>query len=479
MSLHTFTYLIFLSIIVALYWLPILHDWRKPMLLLASFAFYAFFDLRFLALLLFLIVTNFYLGKQIYVEKQSRRYAWLSTALNLSVLGVFKYCGFFIDNARPFLRAAGLGALTPGITLLLPVGISFYTFQAIAYTTEIYRRKLPPADSIIDFAIYLSFFPKLIAGPFVRPAVFLDQLKHPSESIPRQELFASLGLLLLGLFKKVVIADSLASQADVAFRAASLSTSGLLFSTPLYLQGFYLYAFQIYADFSGYTDIARASAALLGFKLPENFRQPYLAATPGSFWNGWHMTLTQWFREYIFFPLSRGLLSATRRRWSGMVQITANLVTMTLIGLWHGAAWTDVAWGLWHGVLLSIERLQGWKPSGRLAAFVSGLITFHLVGLGWVLFRSPSFAAAGRFYQGLFSFNQLVWIKNYLPSILFTAVLIFGTDLASKHQIFLSTGRFRIWRHAIILAVGFILGFLSILSFVRGTDIRPFIYEQF
>jgi alginate O-acetyltransferase complex protein AlgI len=152
---------------------------------------------------------------------------------------------------------------------------------------------------------------------------------------------------------------------------------------------------------------------------------------------------------------------------------------MTLIGLWHGAAWTYVAWGLWHGLLLSVERLLGWKPNHRLAAFVSGLVTFHLVGLGWVLFRSPSFTAAGRFYQGLFSFDQLAWISYYLPSILFTAALIFAIDLASKYRLSLSAGHSRIWRHAIIFAAIFVLSFLSILDYVRGTDVRPFIYGQF
>jgi alginate O-acetyltransferase complex protein AlgI len=448
-------------------------------LLLASFTFYAIFDLRFLALLLFLIATTFYLGKSIHLEVHPRCYVWLSAAINLVVLGVFKYYNFFIDNLKPLLQIVGVSVLSPGLALLLPVGISFYTFQAIAYTTEIYRRKLQPADSLVDFALYLAFFPKLIAGPFVRPAVFLEQLKRPAESYPRQELSKALGLLLLGLFKKIAIADSLASQADVAFQAAAISSSGSLFLTPLYIQGFYLYAFQIYADFSGYTDIARASAALLGFQLPENFRRPYFATTVAYFWNYWHMTLTQWFREYLFFPLSRGLLSATHRRWPSMVQIAANLLTMTLIGLWHGAAWTYITWGLWHGVLLTIERLLGWKPSHRVSAFVSGLITFHLVGLGWVLFRSPSFTAAVRFYQGLFSFNQLAWLTHYAPSILFTAGLVFGIDLASKDRLMLSTERLRFLRHAIIIAALFVVGFLSILGYIRGTDVRPFIYGQF
>jgi D-alanyl-lipoteichoic acid acyltransferase DltB (MBOAT superfamily) len=227
----------------------------------------------------------------------------------------------------------------------------------------------------------------------------------------------------------------------------------------LYWQGFYLYTFQIYADFSGYTDIARASALLLGFDLPENFQQPYLSSTPAVFWNRWHMTLTQWFREYLFFPVSRWLSLATGRRRPRLVQATANLLTMTLIGLWHGPGWTFVAWGLWHGVLLTLERLSGLKPAGRLQKIAAGLVCFHLVALGWVLFRADTFAAAARFVRGMLAFEQMGWLPNFLPPVLLAGGLIFALDA-------LAAG---------LLAVAG----LTLLKLVNGGDARPFIYGQF
>jgi D-alanyl-lipoteichoic acid acyltransferase DltB (MBOAT superfamily) len=342
------------------------------------------------------------------------------------------------------------------LQLLLPLGLSFYSFQAIAYTTEIYRKKLEPRTSFTEFALYLAFFPKLIAGPLIRPAAFFQQISQPAARPSAPRLREALGLLGLGLFKKIVIADSLASLAEVAFSAAA-TPAGTTFPTPLYWQGFYLYAFHIYADFSGYTDLARASARLLGLDLPDNFQQPYLAPTLGAFWNRWHMSLTQWFREYLFFPLSRTLLNLTQRRFARAIQIAVNLITMTLIGLWHGAAWTFVAWGLWHGLLLSIERWLDIKPTRTWQKLLGALITFHCVGLGWVLFRADSFASAGRFLIGLVNGQQLLWFAHYGPLILVCAD----------------------WRPIFLTAGLMMVLVLWILAAVRGVDAQPFIYGRF
>jgi D-alanyl-lipoteichoic acid acyltransferase DltB (MBOAT superfamily) len=358
---------------------------------------------------------------------------------------------------------------------LLPVGISFYTFQAIAYTTEIYRGKAQPA-SLLDFALYLAFFPKLIAGPLARPQDFMHQVSAPRPS--QAEVTSALGLLLLGLVKKVIIADSLAGLADTAFRAASLA-GGAHFATPLYLQGFYLFAFQIYADFSGYTDLARGSAALLGFALPENFRQPYFAATLGDFWNRWHMSLTAWFREYLFFPLSRWLLAHGGRQHAERAQVIANLVTMVLIGLWHGAAWTFVLWGLWHGALLTIERLTRFKPAGRWPRLAAGLVTFHLVAIGWVLFRADSLASAGRFFVGLFSVQQMGWLGYYAPGVLITAGLVIVIDWFAIGRTGWAAALWPRLRPIAITAGVVVLLALGLLSYARGANALPFIYGQF
>jgi alginate O-acetyltransferase complex protein AlgI len=478
MPVHSLPYLLFLLVVVFLYWLPPLRKLRKWILLFSSYLFYALFDWRFLVILLLLTLVTQWLARLISLGFYPRPLVTLSIVINLGVLAFFKYQNFFLDSFSTLLHATGLGILTPGLSLILPVGLSFYTFQAISYSLEIYRGNLQPAPWM-DFALYLAFFPKLIAGPFVRPKSFLSQLGSPAVSIPRQEIAPLLSLLLLGLFKKLVIADALTSQAASAFRVSALPAPGDQYITPLYIQGFYLYAIQIYADFSGYTDIARASAGLLGFKLPENFRQPYLSLTITDFWNRWHMTLTQWFREYLFFPLTRKMLTFTRPRRPALVQVLANLITMLLIGLWHGAGWTFLLWGLWHGIWISVDRWLNWKPERRLASFLAGLLTFHLVGLGWVMFNSLSVSAAINFYKGLFAFDQMSWIVYYLPSIIIPLVVMFGLDLAMKYSFELKLHRFPLLRDSLIVAAIVLILALQLLTIARGADLRPFIYGQF
>lgn len=473
MLLHTPAYLIFLLAVVLIYWLlPAVV--RKPLLLVTSYIFYAWFNLRFLTLLLGLTLANYLIGLAIHANRRPRLLAWSSVAINLGVLAVFKWSGFFVDSLRAVFEAIGLANLPPGLSLLLPLGISFYSFQAIAYTTEIYRKKTTPAD-LLDFALYLAFFPKLIAGPLVRPGQFLRQLRQPAVRPATEEVQAALGLLLIGLVKKVVIADSLASLSDVAFRAAARPPGEVAFPSLLFWQGFYLYSFLIYADFSGYTDIARASARLLGFGLPENFQQPYLSRTITLFWNRWHMSLTQWFREYLFFPLSRTLLGRFGSRYSRTIQVLVTLVTMILIGVWHGAAWTFVVWGVWHGLLLVFDQQANLHSDRRWQTAAAGIITFHLVGIGWVIFGSSSLAAAGRFLQGMFNFSQPIGWQTFVPPVLLAALLSFGIDLGQS-------GRLRL--PAPVRPVLFVSGVvvvvcLVMLSLAHGVNARPFIYGRF
>lgn len=480
MLLHTPAYLLFLLGISAGYWLLPRATWRLGWLVAASYVFYASFDARFTLLLLLLTLAVYGLGRAIpgRPPAQARALAWASVAVNLGVLGVFKYADFFVGAAEQMLLAAGLPAANPALRLLLPLGISFYAFQGIAYTTEIYRQRAKPAQSWLHVAAYLAFFPKLIAGPMVRPQAFLQQLDVPAVRPTTGQLGQAAGLLLLGLFKKRFIADSLAVLADTAFRAADWPGGGA-FSTPLYWQGFYLYAFLIYADFSGYTDIARASALLFGMELPENFRQPYLAVTLTDFWNRWHMTLTQWFREYFYFPLTRSLLGLTQRRFAGTVQVAANLVTMTVIGLWHGAAWTFIIWGLWHGAGLTLERWARFRPVGRWRQLAAGLLTFHAVALGWLFFRATSGGAALRFLRGLLAFEQMHWLSYYAPVVLVTAALIFALDLVSGGYLRLPEHWWARWRPTLVLAALVALICLGLLDLARGGESRPFIYGQF
>ena len=474
MLLHTPLYLLFLLTAAGLYWVIPAGQWRKFLLLGASLVFYAAFDWRFLLLLGTVILATYWIGAALPVFAQPRRLVWLGVAFNLGVLGIFKYGGFFLESARQAMNALNvpLGA-SAALNFFLPVGISFYTFQAISYTTGIYQKKIQPAG-LVDFALYMAFFPKLIAGPIVQPKVFLEKTGAHATSLAPEKIQRALGLLISGLIKKLILADSLASLADVAFRAAGLNSPG--FPSPLYLQGFYLYAIQIYADFSGYTDLARGSALLLGIDLPENFRQPYLASSLTIFWNRWHMSLTQWFREMLFFPLSRAWLRATRRRFPRLVQVSVTLVTFLLIGLWHGAGWTFIAWGAWHGILLSLEHVLNIQPTPRMSGWLGGLVTFHLVGLGWVLFRSESFTAAGRFLQGMLAFQQMEWMGVFLPPVLAALGLSFALDVLATGLVRLPGGKFR---HVLVVSLLVLLIGLALLDLARGGDVRPFIYGQF
>lgn len=479
MPLHTPAYLLFLLVVVLIYWsLPAGH-WRKSFLLIASYVFYALFDARFAYLLFGLTVMVYLLGRRIPESRHGRLFAWLSVALNLSVLVLFKYAGFFLESAADGFRFFGLSFFPPSLRFLLPVGLSFYTFQAIAYTTEIYRGTAVPNPSFLDFALSMAFFPKLIAGPLVRPSELQDQIEGRGSRVAPEEIKGALGLLLTGLVKKVLIADSLASLSEVAFRSSSLPATGWPFPSPLYWAGFYLYAIQIYADFSGYTDMARASARLLGFSLPENFRQPYLAGSIADFWTRWHMTLTRWFREYLFQPLSRALLVSTKRRSRKIVQVVANLTTMTLIGLWHGAAWTYVAWGFWHAVLVSIERIFNVRPGRGWRRWIQTILTFHLVGIGWVLFRAEDFASAARFLKGYFSFQQIAWYPRYILPVVLAGGLMISFDLFSGGFVRASVSSRRFWRPVLIVASILVLVGLALLQTLRGVDPRPFIYGQF
>ncbi len=477
MLLHTGSYLLFLLIVILVYWLSP-PRYRKPLLLLASYGFYATFDLRFSALLAALTLANYLLGRAIPGSRHASLLAWSSVVINLGVLALFKWADFFMDSLSRIFHALGYSSPPVGLTLLVPIGISFITFQAISYTTEIYRKKLEPA-ALLDFAVYMAFFPKLVAGPLVRPVQFLNQLKQPSALPDREAALSALGLLLLGLFKKIVIADSLASMSDVAFRAAAYDLGAIPLPSSLFWQGFYLYSFLIYADFSGYTDIARSSAILLGFNLPENFKQPYLSENITSFWNRWHMSLTQWFREHLFYPLSRGLLIKISRRYARLIQVIVTLVTMTLIGIWHGVAWTFVAWGVWHGVLLSINQQHSWKPGLRWQKLALGIATFHLVGIGWVLFGSVSLEAAGRFFRGMLTFTGPAGWEYILPPVLLCAILVLCIDLVQIGYVRIPVRLQHAGKPIFIVASVLLLIFLSAISLAGGGDARPFIYGQF
>ena len=352
---------------------------QNAALLIASYIFYAQWDPRFLGLIVVSTFTDFVAGQRIHRGAHKRRWLWASLGINLGILGVFKYYDFFVSEAVVLLNQVGVYADAHLLNAVLPVGISFYTFQTLTYTIDIYRGQLEPSEDPIQFAAFVAFFPQLVAGPIERASRLLPQfstLRRASD----EQLRSGMRLILFGLTLKVVVADNLAPLVDRAFAQPELFNGGELLLATLY------FAFQIYGDFCGYSTIAIGVAKLMGFELMTNFKTPYLAHSVQDFWRRWHVSLSTFFRDYVFIPLggSRGRLART----------VGNLwITFLVSGLWHGANWTFVAWGALHGAYLSVHLLIRDRLP-KLPKVFGMAVTFALVCLAWVLFRAENMAQA-------------------------------------------------------------------------------------
>lgn len=367
----------------------------KIVLLVGSLISYGFWYYPYLLILIISISVDFFCGNQIAkTENPNSRKALLSVSIltNLGILGFFKYYNFFIENVTPFISELGVDVNQERLELLLPIGISFYTFQSMTYTLDIYRRKLTPICSFFDFSLYVSFFTQLVAGPIVRAGQFLPQLARQRE-ITAAMIKWGMFLIILGAFKKLVIADNLAFYVDWFFALPSYEEVHSITAWLVMIA----YSVQIYSDFSGYTDMAIGMGWLLGFKLPANFYYPYIALGFTDFWRRWHISLSQWIRDYIYIPLGGNQRGETRT----LVNVS---VTMFLGGLWHGASWLFVVWGLLHGFYLIVDHIILRKyvyplcqAPGGVSVFISGFtrfLTFMAVVYAWVFFRSQSFDQA-------------------------------------------------------------------------------------
>jgi D-alanyl-lipoteichoic acid acyltransferase DltB (MBOAT superfamily) len=386
--------------------LPQLSRWavvetRNVVLLIASYVFYGAWDWRFLGLLMLSTTWDFVLGRAISREGDARRRRILITAsisFNLALLGFFKYFGFFTTSFAALCHALGVEVRPLTLEVALPVGISFYTFQSLAYTIDIYRGTIKPEKRFLHFAAFVAFFPQLVAGPIERPGSLLPQFRH-LRHVTWERVSSGSFLIAVGLFKKVVIADTVARVADAAFTLKQ--PTGLQV-----LLGVYAFAFQIYSDFSGYSDIARGTARCMGFELSRNFNMPYFSASPSEFWTRWHISLSRWLRDYLYISLG-----GNRR---GKARTYVNLMlTMLLGGLWHGAAWTYVLWGAFHGAVLCVYRavqepIVSWTsrrplPLQRVLYVVAVVGFFHLVCISWLFFRAASASQAFELLAALFS----------------------------------------------------------------------------
>lgn len=463
-------YILFLILVVLIYWrLP----FRKQnyMLLAASYLFYGWWDWRFLFLMAGSTLVDYFVARKIASasDERTRRYLlYFSLILNFSFLGVFKYFNFFVDSGAHLAALLGLKQIPVSVwRILLPPGISFYTFQEVAYIVDVYHRKLEPAKSLVDYALFISLFPHLIAGPIQRPSHLLPQVQKERAWDPTKA-FDGVILILEGLFRKIVIADNCALIANAIF---SGSFGGP--NTMTVLLGTYAFAWQIYGDFSGYSSIARGSAQLLGFHFMVNFRQPYLAQSLQDFWRRWHISLSTWLRDYLYIPLGGNRL--------GKVRTYINLMlTMLLGGLWHGANWTFVVWGGIHGVGLAIERLfTGNRDVTATPSFFGRwarrIFIFNLVCLAWIFFRIPSFSGA---WEQLVALLNWQWNPAYWTALVFLAVYVLALLLLDL-QLEASKGEHAFVAHPYAVRVLTGIAFCVLITLFGANQESAFIYFRF
>jgi D-alanyl-lipoteichoic acid acyltransferase DltB (MBOAT superfamily) len=440
MLFNTLTYLWFICIVFFTYWIVLGKNFRLQNLFLfvASYCFYGWWDPRFLILIFFSSSIDFFLGRAIFrQEVQAKRKFLLGTCifLNLGILGFFKYYNFFIDSFSNILGEVGFNVHPSTLKIILPVGVSFYTFQSLSYSIDVFRKKIKPTNDFISFMTFVSFFPQLVAGPIERASHLLPQFLV-TRRFDSGQIISGLRFILYGLFKKMVIADRLAYFVDQVYSSPSQHGGiELIVAT-------FLFGFQIYCDFSGYSDIAIGSARLLGFDLMQNFKFPYFSKNFQDFWRRWHISLSTWFRDYVYIPLGGSRVPA--RKWALNI-----LVTFTISGLWHGAAATFIIWGFLHGLYLVAEKLiNKWTKPAKANKWIGFLTTFILINLTWIFFRSGTFSQSmeiirqlvdlntdfiGRFAK---NYNENNQFREFVTALLFGFPLFFATEILIRDSDF-------------------------------------------
>lgn len=471
MLFNSLTFVIFYVVVTTLYWS--LNGWnlRKNLLVVASYIFYGAWNPPFAALLFSTTAMDFWLGRQI-AKATDHKKRWLvaSVCMNLTMLGFFKYGNFLLQNFQWLLARVGIIYQPPHLDILLPVGISFYTFHSLSYTLDVYRGVLQPTRSLRDFILAVSFFPQLVAGPIVRAGDFLPQLVHPPRLKTNQFLWG-LALMTLGLFEKIVLADALLSgPADRIFGYA-----GPLVTVDSWA-GVLAFAGQIFCDFAGYSLTAIGAALTLGFHLKDNFRFPYAAIGFSDFWRRWHISLSTFLRDYLYIPLGGNQVAPLRA--------AANLViVMFLGGLWHGAAWTFVVWGLLHGSYLVIERVVRiffeQKPwAGTLPVrLLAGFATYVAVCIAWVFFRASDFTIASRMLTGMFgghpNGDMILSTRELLQIGIVTAGLVSMHWIMRDDAFETSVMKMPAWAVTVVWSV-----MACAIIFTQGSS-NAFIYFQF
>jgi len=471
MLFNSGVFLKFFAAFLLLYWLVRNHlPARNVLIVAASYLFYGWWDWRFLSLIFISSVVDYGVGLALArTEAPRRRQAWLAFSLtvSLTLLGFFKYYDFFVESLAALLARLDVSLHPRTLGIILPVGISFYTFQTMSYVIDVYRGQIPATRNFVNFLAFVSFFPQLVAGPIERGGHLLPQFDG-TRSITRPMLEEGLWLILWGMFKKVVLADNLAPLTDMVYQSTA-------FTGPAVVLGTLAFGFQIYCDFSGYSDIARGTARLLGFDILINFNLPYAAVNIREFWRRWHISFSRWILDYIFLPLQM-----LWRAWPKTGTAAALLVTFLASGLWHGAAWNFVLWGLWQGLGLTLhlaltQTRNAKRDTRSFLKILSWMLTMLFVFYGWLLFRARSLDQIVAMTRALGDFTLPAWTASFLINLLtFATPLVLMEIWQSKARSHLAALSLPAW--AKVTLQGALL--LAIVLFWEKDKV-PFIYFQF
>ena len=467
MLFNSGVFLKFFAAFLLLYYLVRTHlKARNLLIVAASYLFYGWWDYRFLGLLAASSLLDFGIGlglDRCQKPRNRKLLITLSVLANLSILGFFKYFGFFLTSSKELLEALGFTVNVRTLDVILPAGISFYTFQSLGYTIDVYRRDIKASQNVVHFLAFVSFFPHLVAGPIMRASRLLVQFEQ-TRRITLPMIQEGVWLGLWGMFKKVVLADNFAPLAEMAYGAEAPGG-------PVVLLGTIAFGLQIYCDFSGYSDIARGTARILGFDIMHNFNLPYAAASIREFWRRWHIGLSTWLRDYLYISMggNRG----------GPFRTYLNLfLTMLLGGLWHGAAWNFVLWGMWHGAGLIAHRLwnrDAAETGGRVGRWISWVVTMLFVLYGWLLFRANSWSQIVSLTKSLGHFALPVWTTSYLINLaVFTLPLVTMEFWQKRSDNLLVSLTLPAWARSALQGA-----LLTAIVLFWGKAKVPFIYFQF
>jgi alginate O-acetyltransferase complex protein AlgI len=470
---NSLTFIVFFAIVLFLHNLPFSWRTKKFNLLVASYLFYAAWNPPFIILVWLSTLVDWHLAKRLFTETNQKKRKLLllvSIFVNLGILAFFKYGDFLLQNWQALMAMIGVEYVVPEWSIILPVGISFYTFQTMAYTLDVYLKRAQPAKSFLDFALFVTFFPQLVAGPIVRPTYLIPQFEK-AKKVTKNMLIWGLGLITIGLFQKVVIADGI--LAPIVDEVYGAKDSVLFLDAWL---GTFAFAGQIFSDFAGYSTTAIGVGLTLGFSLPTNFNFPYAAMGFSDFWRRWHISLSTWLRDYLYIPLGGNQ--------KGKVRTYANLMTTMLLGgLWHGASWTFVVWGGLHGLYLTIERVLTRRFGGRkifkkfLVQLLLVIITYLLVNITWVFFRAQSFPQAFALIQSMFGLNPEA--QAVLANIYIIEAVVVTLAMLLVHWLMRNTTIEAVIAKMPTTLIGLVWGLMLFLIIITQGSGDAFIYFQF